>query len=273
MITMDEAKFSKSHLAIKYLIYILTSSNRNGHGIHSPFVFDFVVHVLQKKQQVHPHINHIESLRRELLGSFESLPNEDLGAGSSQISGNSRSISSIAKSALKPPKYARLLYRIASYYKPNSILELGTSFGLTTQYLALANTNARVITIEGSPTIANIAQQGFEKNDCKNIELIVGDFSNELGKAVKRLEGIKLFYIDGNHRYESTMQYFSEILSVSGEDDILIFDDIHWSKGMENAWQEIKKDGRVRCTVDLFFIGLVFLKKSFLEKQDFVIQF
>jgi predicted O-methyltransferase YrrM len=270
---MNEAIYSRSHLAIKYLKYFFSSSNRNGHGIHSPFVFDFVVHVLQNKQEGYSPCSQIESLRRLLIGSLERIPNEDLGAGSSRFSSATKSISSIAKSALKPPKYARLLYRIVSYYKPNSILELGTSFGLTTQYLALANTNARVITIEGSPAIANIAQQGFKKNDCKNIELIVGDFSTELEKAIQRMKGIKLFYIDGNHRYESTIKYFNEIVFVSGEDDILIFDDIHWSKGMGKAWQEIKKDGRVRCTIDLFFIGLVFLKKSFVEKQDFVIQF
>ena len=42
---------------------------------------------------------------------------------------------------------------------------------------------------------------------------------------------------------------------------------------MEAAWEEIQKHPQVRCTIDLFFIGLVFFKKEFSERQHFKIKF
>jgi len=42
---------------------------------------------------------------------------------------------------------------------------------------------------------------------------------------------------------------------------------------MEQAWETIKSNEAVRCTIDLFFIGIVFFKKEIKEKQHFVIRF
>ena len=260
-------------ISIKYLTYLIFSSNKKGHGIHSPFVFDFIIHVLRGKLSDAIYFGEIEKLRNTLIRSSGFITVEDLGAGSFLTSKTNRSISSIARHSLKSKKYARLLYRIVSYYKPDSILELGTSFGITTQYLAIANPDACIKTIEGSAEILQIAKEGFEKNHIKNIQLILGDFKTELGKALAGMKGRRFFFIDGNHRYEPTVHYFNIILSSSGADDILVFDDIHWSKDMEHAWEYIKQDKRVKYTIDLFFIGLVFLKTDFLEKQDFVIHF
>jgi len=264
---------NRIRLAIRYLSYLFFSSNRKGHGIHSPFVFDFIIHVLRGKIANEIQFGKIEKLRNDLIRSTDLITIEDYGAGSFLTSQISRSISSVAKHSLKSPKYARLLYRIVNYFKPDSILELGTSFGITTQYLAIANPLATITTIEGSPEIAQIAQAGFEKNNCQHIRLIQGNFNNELENLLKGMRGKKFIYIDGNHRYEPTIHYFNTIISISGEDDILVFDDIHWSKDMEQAWLEIKQDIRVKYTIDLFFVGLVFLKKDFLEKQDFVVHF
>jgi len=264
---------NRIRLAIKYLSYLVFSSNRKGHGIHSPFVFDFIIHVLRGKIANEIQFRKIEKFRNDLIRSSDFISIEDYGAGSFLTSETKRSISSVAKHSLKSPKYARLLYRIVNYFKPDSILELGTSFGITTQYLAIANPLATINTIEGSPEIAQIAQVGFEKNNCQHIRLIQGSFNNELENLLNGMRGKKFVYIDGNHRYEPTIHYFNTILSHSGQDDILVFDDIHWSKDMEKAWLEIKKDTRVKYTIDLFFIGLVFFKKDFLEKQDFVVHF
>ena len=264
---------NRIRLAIKYLSYLVFSSNRKGHGIHSPFVFDFIIHVLRGKITNEIQFGKIEKFRNDLIRSSEFISIEDYGAGSFLTSQTKRSISSVAKHSLKSPKYARLLYRVVNYFKPDSILELGTSFGITTQYLAIANPLATIITIEGSPEIAQIAQVGFEKNSCQHIRLIQGNFKKELQTAIEGMNGKKFFFIDGDHRYEPTIHYFNTIISISGEDDILVFDDIHWSRDMEKAWLEIKQDTRVKYTIDLFFIGLVFLKKDFLEKQDFVVHF
>ena len=57
------------------------------------------------------------------------------------------------------------------------------------------------------------------------------------------------------------------------KETILIFDDIHWSAEMEKAWAEIKANPSVTLTIDLFFIGLVFVRKAQKEKEHFIIRY
>lgn len=265
--------YNRFELASRYLKYFFGASNGKGHGIHSPFIFDFVVNVLQDTKKDLLLFRKIEEQRKLLKKSDQVLEVKDLGAGSGLNNSRSRTVSSIAKSAAKPPKYSQLLYRIAVYYKVDSILELGTSLGLTTRYLSLAQPTNGVVTIEGAPTIASFAEEMFIQAGANNIELLVGDFSERLDGALLGLKGHKMIFFDGNHQYQSTMDYFRAALKVCGDQDMLIFDDIHWSGEMENAWKEIKKSEQVRCTIDLFFIGIVFFRKEFKEKLDFTIRF
>jgi predicted O-methyltransferase YrrM len=152
-------------------------------------------------------------------------------------------------------------------------LELGTSFGITSSYLAAADPNAKVYTIEGSPAIANIAQITFGRFDLKNIELVTGNFTDVLPGLLARLKTIDLAFIDGNHRKEPTLDYFQQLLKHSTPSTILIFDDIHWSAGMEEAWAEIQQHPSITLTIDLFFIGIVFLNPDINHKQQFSIRF
>lgn len=265
--------YNRFELASRYLKYFLKSSNGKGHGIHSPFIFDFIVNVLQDTKKDSIQFEKLEKLRKFLKKSDQVLEVQDLGAGSGLHNNRVRTVSSIAKSAVKQPKYSQLLYRMAVYYKIDSILELGTSLGLTTQYLSLAKPTNNVVTIEGASAIASYAEQMFNQAGINNIKLLVGDFSEKLEGALLGLKGRKMIFFDGNHQYHSTISYFRAALKVCGDQDILIFDDIHWSGGMEKAWNEIKKSEQVSCTVDLFFVGIVFFRKEFKGKLDFIIRF
>ena len=253
--------YSPFQLAKKYIYYYLTASNGRGHGVHSPFVFDFIIHVLQSKNKEKHLFKGIELLRKKMQRSTESLAVVDLGAGSVKGNHTIRTVGSIAKNAAKSPKYGQLLYRIASYYHVDSILELGTCLGLTTRYLLLANPQNGVISIEGSPAIAAYTKQAMQQEKLDGINLIVGDFSEKLLEALAMMKGRKMIFFDGNHQYQSTLDYFKQSLLFCGEQDVMIFDDIHWSDGMEKAWKEIKNFKEVSCTIDLFFVGIVFLAK------------
>src|SRR5206468_348581 len=123
--------YNNLQLAARYLRFYLAASNGKGHGMHSPFVFDFIVNVLNAEDK-EPQPD-IEALRRRLQGDQSQIEVEDLGAGSRKHA-NTRTIRDLALHSLKPPKLARLLYRAALHYRPASILELGTSLGLTTAY-------------------------------------------------------------------------------------------------------------------------------------------
>lgn len=264
--------YNRFQLAKKYLRYYLTASNGKGHGIHSPFVYDFIKHVLNDSTS-YPAYQVIEQKRKALLKDSSVIDVEDFGAGSSVIKTKKRVVKDIAASSLKPKKYARLLYRMVKYYKPSNILELGTSFGITSAYLATANETARVYTCEGAASIASIAKCNFSELGLNNIQLVEGDFTNTLPTLLNKLKTIDLAFVDGNHRRQPTLDYFYQLLQNAEPNTILIFDDIHWSAEMEMAWDEIKQHTAVILTIDLFFIGIVCINPGFKIPQHFAIRF
>jgi len=264
--------YSTPQLLLKYLRYYFTASNSKGHGMHSPFVFEFITKILNDKND-YPEYEKVESLRRQLLNDNVILEVEDFGAGSLIDKKNKRSISSIAKNAAKPGKFGQLLFRMVKHYQPATILELGTSLGITTSYFSLANPDGRLITREGSREVGDAAKQNFKTIGLKNVELIEGNFDHTLASVIRGLSTVDFSFIDGNHRQEPTERYFKQILAKTNNDSILVFDDIHWSSEMEAAWETIKKDAAVTCSIDLLFIGIVFFRKEFKEKQHFVSRF
>jgi len=264
--------YSRFTLARKFISYYFSASNGKGHGIHSPFVFDFVKNVLNDRRDFYA-FTPIETARQQLWNNHSVIDVEDLGAGSASAKTQQRKVSVIAKNTLKSKKLGQLLFRIVNYYRPNTIVELGTSLGVTTAYLGAANSKAKVYTIEGSESVANIAAKNFETLNLYNTELIRGNFDNTLAPLLQQLGKIDFAFVDGNHRLEPTMRYFRQLLAHSHDGTILVFDDIHWSPEMEQVWEKIKQDDSITCTIDLFFIGLVFLRKDFKEKQHFVIRY
>lgn len=264
--------YNHFQLAQKYLKYYLTASNGKGHGIHSPFVFDFIKNVLNDKTKYESY-DVIEKVRKKLKADKRVIEVEDFGAGSLALPSKQKQISDIAKAFLKSKKFAQLLFRIVKYYKPKSVVELGTSLGITSAYLAKGNNSSQLITLEGSESTAAVAAENFKSLGIENIQLETGNFDNTLPNVLSNLEKIDLAFVDGNHRKDPTLNYFYQLINHSTESTILIFDDIHWSKEMEEAWKEIRQHPSVTLTIDLFFIGVVFFRTDFKAKQHFVIRF
>ena len=240
--------------------------------MHSPYVFDFIQQVLNNGAGCMAPAA-IERLRNDLLHNRQTLTVEDLGAGSRIRATHQRTVKDIAATAVKPKKYGQLLFRLVRHYQPQTVIELGTSLGITTAYLATANPSAAIITIEGSEAIAHMAQENFKKLNLTNVQSLQGNFDTQLPSVLQHLPSIDLAYIDGNHRYEPTWHYFQQLLQKTHNDTILLFDDIHWSADMEKVWQAIQQHAAVRCTIDLFFLGFVFFRRQFKEKQHFTIRF
>jgi predicted O-methyltransferase YrrM len=257
-------------IAIKYIKYYLTAANGKGHGVHSPFVYTFIEQVLNNKCKP-PYFNTIEQRRNWLLKNNTQLQVTDFGAQSAVIKKNTRKISAIAASSLKPKKYARLLHNIVAYYKPQNLVELGTSFGITTAYLAQANTQAQLTTFEGDENIAAIAQQTLQQQ--QNTKIVIGNFANTLPQTLPTLPLIDFAFFDGNHQKIPTLAYFEAVLQKAQPHTFFIFDDIHWSAEMESAWSEIKNLTSVTLSIDLFFVGIVFINPNFKVKQHFLIRY
>jgi len=264
--------YSRLQLASKYLRYYLTASNGRGHGIHSPFVFEFITKVLNDRRDFYAY-EKVEQLRSALASDGRMLAIEDFGAGSATGHKKQRSVAGIVQTAVKPKKFGQLLFRMAAHYRPHYVLELGTSMGLTTAYLALADRHSIVTTIEGSAAVADIARENFKKLGLSSIALYNRPFDECLPRIIDHHPHLDFVFIDGNHRLEPTLDYFQRLLPAMRENSVLVFDDIHWSKDMESAWQTIKEHPKVMLTIDLFFIGLVFFREAFKVKQDFVVRF
>ena len=246
--------------AFRYVQFFLRSGN--AHGLHSPFVFQLYNHVIQHDGQFAA-FNGIEARRRELLQSPQLIEVRDFGAGSHTGAGRHRRVSNIARTAAKPSKLAQLLFRLVNYFKPRTILELGTSLGLTTAYLAAADSRGRVLTFEGCPNTAQLARETFRILDLRNIELVEGNLDETLAPALATLNApLDFAFFDGNHRYEPTLRYFNLCVAHRTERSVFVLDDIHWSSEMERAWNTIRQHPEVRLTIDLFFVGLVFFRRN-----------
>jgi predicted O-methyltransferase YrrM len=265
--------YSSFQLVKKYISYLITAENGKGHGIHSPFAFQFVKQVLNAPSK-DPYFERVELLRKKILKDHTVLEIEDYGAGSVKGLKKQRRVSAIARTSLKNPKYAQMLFRLVQFSGARNIIELGTSLGITTAYLAKASGQIEVHSFEGAPALVKMARSNFESLGLENIRVVSGAFDESLPVFFKeQLCDPDLIYIDGHHTYEATLRYFKYFLPMMNEHTVMVFDDIHWSEGMEIAWKEICADPSVTLTIDLFFMGIVFFSKSHLIPQHFTIRF
>lgn len=237
------------------------------HGVHSPLVYRLTSEVL-RKDNTFPDFEKLEEIRKMLKCDTQTLQIKDLGAGSRYGNGKTRSVKHIAKTALAPRIQAQALYKLIHYFKPQSIIELGTSLGLTTMYLARGNREASVYTIEGSPEIASYAENLFIKNNEKTIISVTGSFDEKLPEILDKQPTWDCIYIDGNHSYEATMRYYAMVESKLHTNSIVILDDIHWSKDMYKAWLELIGKKEVSLSLDFFHFG-VLIYQNRMTKEHF----
>lgn len=242
----------------QFLKHRLLSKSTAGHGVHSPFVYELVTTVLP--DQKNSEFNQIETVRLQLLKDQREIEITDLGAGSQVMKSNKRSIKDIAKYSGKSASLSRIIYRLALHQKCATAIELGTSLGLTTTYLSKACN--QVLSIEGCPNIANIAKENHAFLGIKNVEIKVGNFNELLPNIIQQNPNCNLVFVDGNHTFDATMQYYQLLCNSMPPNSLLIFDDIYWSKEMKQAWHKIIHDPLNTLTIDLFYLGLVYLRPN-----------
>lgn len=255
---------------LKYLDYIAFAGHRKGHGLHSPFIFDIVSRVFRNKTDKDI-VSSIEKIRKKLISDSRSIIVNDLGSGQEKSKSKIRKVSEIARHSAVPQKYGILLSRLAAEFGKPSIIELGTSFGISTMYMALSALGSDFHTMEGCRECAAIAEENFKTSGLE-VELHTGPFDSLLPELTQ--SGIRpgLVFIDGNHRKEPVLKYFGELLSVSGESTVIVIDDIYNSREMSEAWTEIKRNENVSATIDIFRMGIVFLRKG-ITRNNYIIRY
>lgn len=249
-------------------------NSKNEHAVHSPFVFNLLTKCFYDKK-TKPEYAILSAYRKSFLQNQNTIEVTDFNAGSKVFKSNTREISKIVKTAGISPKRAQLLFRVTAYFKPDTILEIGTSLGLATSALALGNPKAKVITLEGCPETAAVAKKGLQQFNCDNVESVVTEFDSyfkDLQRELKTATGnFDLVYFDGNHSKKETLAYFDFLLPTITNDTVWIFNAIHSSSEMEEAWETIKNHPRVKVTIDTFQWGFVFFRYE-QEIEHFIIR-
>lgn len=251
---------------IEYIKFLFKSTNQ--HGVHSPFVFDLVTTCFYDNTSFSDYLK-LTKYRKSLLANKKIIEITDFGSGSRVFKSNSRAVNTIAKTSGSTLKRAKLLFRITRYFKPSDSLELGTSLGIATQAMALGHPKNHVTTLEGCPNIAEVARQQFRNFNMSNVTQKIGEFQSLLSTLDKKQ--FDLVFFDGNHNKEATLQYFHNLVEHAHNDSVFIFDDIHWSKDMVEAWSNIKSHPKVTVSIDTFFWGVVFFRKE-QAKENFIIR-
>ena len=243
----------KIRFLYKFFQHVLTARNTKGHGIHSPYLFQLAQFVIYDKSQYYI-FSEIENLRESLKQDDRIIWVEDFGTGQSR----ERKVSEITNQSLKQARYGQMLFKIINFCKAQNVLELGTSLGLTTAYMASCSSNINCVTLEGSTEIAKLAVENLNKLQINNVEVVTGNIDNTLSETLKRFEKLDFVFIDANHRLPAVYKYFEQCVDKIHHQSIIVVDDIYWSKEMEQAWNMIKNHPKVSSTFDLFQFGIVF---------------
>lgn len=251
---------SKAFMIGQYLLYQLRAQTR--FELHSPFLFDISEQVINDRRHYYA-FDELDHARTKLLADNTAIEVTDFGAGSHVEKGRSRKVKAIAASSLITPRFGELLFKLCQLVQPATILEMGTSLGISAAYLAKGAPQAKVITLEGSAAIANIARNQWKSLQINNISGFTGEFSSTLPQALAELDQVDLAFIDGNHRLQPTLDYFEQLKPKLHSGSIVIFDDIYWSREMAQAWKTIRTDPMVTVSIDLFYKGIVAMKPEF----------
>jgi len=238
--------------------------------VHSPFVYDFYTKVILAKDRLPESLIRVEDFRKNMEKSFQEIHVTDLGTGA-KTKPESRKIKENMRHYASQKKDAFLLYRIVCFLKPSSVLELGTSLGMSAMYMASADRNIPLTTIEACGQTAALAKKNFDALSLP-VKLIEGNVDEILGPLLAKISQVDMVFFDANHTREATLRYFYQCMEYANDKTIFIFDDIYWSQGMKDAWEEICSRPEVRTSIDLYSMGIVFFDKK-IAKQHFVLKY
>jgi len=255
----------------KYITYKILSLHKYGYGIHSPFMYDLIKQVFNSKSDKKEYLE-IKKLRKLLLRNTTKLNLHEYGAGSQVTNSNIRSISYMTRVSSVSIKYGILLSKLINKFNCESAIELGTSIGISTLFIASANSKISLDTIEAESIKFEIAKNNAKKLNLNNINFHCGIFSTELPKVLESKNTLDFVFFDGDHNGHRTYEYFKLCLTKINNNSIFIFDDIHWSKDMEEAWNKIIRNNKVRVSIDIFRMGIIFFRTE-LTKQDYIIRY
>ena len=240
----------------------------NIHSLQSPFVYEVYKNVIDKRKRVSADPQ-IEKIREKFKSSLNVIEVNDLVSWSSIEYSEYRNVTDIASYGVTEKKYSQIMLGLIQYMNFKNVIELGTSLGINTLYLSKPD-QTQVTTFEGSTSLVNIATE-LLNDQRKNVQVVEGNIDTSLPKFLETSPPIDLAFLDANHSYNPTLKYFDLLLGKSHDETCFIFDDIHLSREMNEAWKHIRGHYQVTLTLDLFQIGMVFINPE-IRKRHYVLE-
>lgn len=200
-----------------------------------------------------------ERYRQQLLSDNTKITYEVFSSDRSAL------VRDICKKATSTKKWCQFLYHLAQSTKSSNVLEIGTNLGVSGSYIleALKRNGGKLTTMEGLPQLCEISARQFSTIvPQSNFEIVEGLYDYTFPGIIEKNEKFDLMFIDGNHKKDSTLEYFNSLKSIMGEKAVFVFDDINWSEGMKEAWEVIRKDNDVNFSIDMYEQGIAIVDKS-----------
>ena len=238
------------------------------YDIHAPLAFRFLGEVIEDTRHFYAH-DHLAALRARYAADDGWVELHDAGAGSQVGSSKRRRVRDIAAASGSPERFGRYLTSLADWRGARRVLELGSNLGIGSCYLAAGiPLDGRLVTIDADPAMAAFAKTALvDTVPHANVEVVTGTFVDTLPAVLADLGGVDLAFVDGHHAEEPTKAYYRQIREYCHEGSVLIFDDVHWSSGMEAAWSWIRAQPEVTVSFDLYRWGVVFFDASIRTPQ------
>lgn len=238
-----------------YALRHLLHAHSNGHGVHSPLAYDLCVALSATKRNAELQCQNLKALRFKLKSDSQVLQDGGYGAGSKVFKSEFRAVKHITRWGISSHSKARILFQLIRFFNPERVLELGTSIGLTTLYLASAQYPRPVHSVEANAAYFEFAKRLHAQHISKlNILFFHSTFETFLNANPDVYDFI---FIDGAHDYHTTVKLFEYFNLHQGPRQVLVFDDIYWSPQMTKAWKHITENATGHLVLDAFSIGIV----------------
>lgn len=253
-----------------YIQHRIRAGHRKGRGIHPPFAYKFINGVIFGEDI--EGLDKIEILRKSLLANREYISVSDKGAGSKYSSRENRRIADLVKHTAINSGKGQLLARIVAGTGISRIIELGTGTGFSSSYMGMACPTTSILTCEGSPEIAALAEENIRKLGIENIEVHSDEFRSWLPVVLSHSPGELLVFLDGDHRGERMQEYCDMIIGSGNSKKIIVLDDIHWSTDMYRAWNKLIERDEISLSLQLYNTGIIFTGYR-VQRDHFIINF
>lgn len=228
-----------------YIRYRLNANDE--YSIHSPFMFDLFTKGLQK------------NLDRSNYEGLDVLVKE------------------LAKPCLQKNlrtyrRIALFLCRFLDYFKPKTILIAGNEGGVCAAYFAKTLPESRIFNVLYDKEMCRDFETAFVRNGIENIGFVCANSDKGLSNALEEIGQVDFVLLNKDCGSRNLREEMEKIMPFCSEECIMVLNDIHYDRDMNELWKRLNRDERFRVCADFFLCGAAFLTKKPLKKQCYVLK-